>query len=280
MRPVSASRAVDTQGRLIRPPVIGAATPVVPGADSGSPRAARRDRRRPAPPACRRRAPPPRPARPGRAGPASGRSSARWPARCRRPAARPAPRAHRRRGSTQVTFATPPMFRKTSGAAAPIRAPARGGRTAPAARPARPPPRRRCGNPRPPAVPSAAASRAPVPAWCVPRPPRIMRQRLAVKAHQVDRLEPRQQLGMRGLDHLRRGVARHPRPARRRAPRAAWRARPRNRAIGGGAEAEDRLAVGLQHRRVHPVERGARHRAQHPQPVRASVLSLHLAFGL
>ena len=70
---------------------------------------------------------------------------------------------------------------------------------------------------------------------------------------------------MRALNHRRRrrDLRPLPLPERRAQGRAFILV---IRAIGLGAEGKDRLAIRLDHRRIHAVERGARHRAQDRDP--------------
>ncbi|OIQ66218.1 hypothetical protein GALL_522140 [mine drainage metagenome] len=95
-------------------------------------------------------------------------------------------------------------------------------------------------------------------------PVRIMRQRLAVKPHQLDIAKPRHQLAMRGLHHLRRRL--HPSLARPLAKGRADRIALRRGVgpIGTLAKALNADPIGIDDRRIHPVQRGARHGAQYP----------------
>jgi hypothetical protein len=95
-------------------------------------------------------------------------------------------------------------------------------------------------------------------------PARVMGECLAVKAQDIDPCERGQKLCMGGLNHLGRisdsGIVR---PAsQRRTQRGAFGLG--IRAVAGLPECLDCFAVGDDDGRVHPVERGARHRPQRP----------------
>jgi hypothetical protein len=228
-------------------------------------------RARPRPPA-RPRASAPSGRRPARAAPAGNRRSARCPARCRRPRAPRAPPAPGPRVDPGHV-ADPAEVEEGQRLVRPDPARRRSGRTAPAAPPRRRSPRPPPGSPRPPAARSRGQQR---PARLMRAPPaRIMRKGLAVKAK---RPRPReaacQNLGMRRAHHFAStGAA----PDRRASGRARAQHRPLVGRVGAkveGPEGRDRLAVGLDHRGVDPVERGARHHPQRPQIVRPSASSL------
>src|SRR6056297_209915 len=96
---------------------------------------------------------------------------------------------------------------------------------------------------------------------------RLMRQCLTVKPDQRGPVKAAQHLQMRAL-HLRLGLGQI-----LSGPFAKGGGQhgllPRQiGAIGARAKAKDHLAIGLDHGRVHPVERGARHRPQSPKPPR------------
>ena len=95
-------------------------------------------------------------------------------------------------------------------------------------------------------------------------PAGVMRQRLAVKPHQFGLFETGQNLGMGRLDQFGCRIdTRLPRPF----AKSCGNHLPvlvRIGLIGGFAKLENRLAIGQQHRRIHPVKRGARHRAKCP----------------
>src|SRR6056297_3394525 len=96
---------------------------------------------------------------------------------------------------------------------------------------------------------------------------RLMRQCLTVKPDQRGPVKAAQHLKMRAL-HLRLGLGQI-----LSGPFAKGGGQhgllPRQiGAIGARAKAKDHLAIGLDHGRVHPVERGARHRPQSPKPPR------------
>ncbi|EPX86450.1 hypothetical protein ruthe_01265 [Rubellimicrobium thermophilum DSM 16684] len=91
--------------------------------------------------------------------------------------------------------------------------------------------------------------------------PRLMREGLAVKADDLGPRDGGEKFGMGVLDDPGRGFDRLSRPvAERRTQHAAFGVR--IGAIGGGTEALDPLAIGEEKGRIHPIERGARHRPE------------------
>ena len=94
-------------------------------------------------------------------------------------------------------------------------------------------------------------------------PVRVMRQRLTVEAHEFGPLMARQRVDMRALDHVQRCLQPRPRPAAQNGPQLGALGLGIG-AVGGGSEVGDGFSVGAQHRRIHTVERGARHRPQRP----------------
>ena len=108
--------------------------------------------------------------------------------------------------------------------------------------------------------------RAPV-AW-------IMRQRLTVKADQIGPRKPRQQFDMRQFHNLgRRGHAGIAGPEAKTGTDGGGLGLG-IRAIGGRAEIKDRMAIGQDHRAIHPVQRSAGHGAKRPDRPRLTHLPL------
>ena len=197
------------------------------------------------------------------------RRSARSRARCRRRRAPPPPPAPGRRGSTQVTLPTPPRFRNATGASAPIHRAQAKWKKGTSGAPSPPLATSAVRKSQTTGTPASRASRSPRPIWWVPRPrgscasvwpwkpmtstPSNRRRRRACAAR------------TRASTASSPGSPGHVPSASRRSARS-----PVGRGRRRSARSPDRLAVGFEDRRVHPVHGGPRHQPQraHRPPFR------------